>query len=151
MTTPKRRAMISPLEPFTMKTQPRMTTKGKTIGHSVVFLMVTVWLALHWSDVSAAQPAEMKLARPTPEQAAGRDRELGLSGDNDGQIDRATLDAWSAPYRGWHYHADPIIPSDFKIPGYQKFHSFDVPTVYQLPGQSTKWFMSFIGRVLFGR
>ncbi|MHC1763975.1 MAG: hypothetical protein AB9869_06680 [Verrucomicrobiia bacterium] len=65
--------------------------------------------------------------------------------DNAGQIDPATLDAWSAPYRGWHYYADPIIPSDFKITGYEKFHNFDVPTVYQLPGQSGKWFMSFIG------
>ena len=60
-------------------------------------------------------------------------------------IDRATLDAWSAPYRGWHYHPDPVIPSDLKIPGHEKFHSFDVPTVYQLPGQPGKWFMSFIG------
>ena len=97
------------------------------------------------SAASAAQAAEAKLARPAPEQAARQDLELGLSGDNTGQIDRATLDAWSAPYRGWHYHADPIIPSDFKISGYEKFHSFDVPTIYQLPGQPTKWFMSFIG------
>jgi alpha-L-fucosidase len=67
------------------------------------------------------------------------------SRDNAGQIDQATLDAWSTPYRGWHYYADPIIPSDFKMTGYEKFHSFDVPTVYQLPGQPGKWFMSFIG------
>ena len=65
--------------------------------------------------------------------------------DNAGQIDRATLDAWSAPYRGWHYHSEPIIPSNLKIPGYGKFHNFDVPTVYQIPGQPGKWFMSFIG------
>jgi hypothetical protein len=64
-------------------------------------------------------------------------------GEND--IDQATLDAWTAPYRGWHYYAKPVIPSDFKIPGYEVFHSFDVPTVYQLPGQQGKWFMSFIG------
>ncbi len=62
-----------------------------------------------------------------------------------GEIDRATLDAWSAPYRGWHHHAEPVIPSDLKIPGHEAFHSFDVPTVYQIPGQPDKWFMSFIG------
>jgi hypothetical protein len=61
------------------------------------------------------------------------------------RLERATLDAWSAPYRGWHYHVDPIIPADLKIPGHEKFHSFDVPTVYRLPGQPGKWFMSFIG------
>lgn len=59
-------------------------------------------------------------------------------------IDRPTLDAWTAPYRGWHYFADPVIPSDLKIPGHEKFHSFDVPTVYQLPGQPGKWFLTFI-------
>lgn len=59
-------------------------------------------------------------------------------------IDSATLDAWSAPYRGWHYYPELVVRSDFKIPGYEGFHSFDVPTVYQLPGQH-KWFMSFIG------
>jgi hypothetical protein len=48
-------------------------------------------------------------------------------------IDQATLDAWSAPYRGWHYFAEPIIPSDLKIPGHEKFHNLDVPTVYQIP------------------
>ena len=61
------------------------------------------------------------------------------------KIDQATLDLWSAPYRGWHYYADPVIPSDLKIPGYEKFHSFDCPTVYQIPGQKGKWFLSFIG------
>ena len=63
----------------------------------------------------------------------------------DNAIDQTTLDAWTAPYRGWHYYAEAIIPSNLKIPGYEKFHSFDVPTVYQLPGQSGKWFLSFIG------
>lgn len=60
-------------------------------------------------------------------------------------IDRATLDQWSAPYRGWHYYPDPVIPSDLIIPGFERFNSFDVPTVYQIPGQPGKWFMSFIG------
>lgn len=61
------------------------------------------------------------------------------------EIDQQTLDAWSAPYRGWHYYTTPVIPSDLKIPGSEGFHSFDVPTVYQIPGQQDKWFMSFIG------
>lgn len=84
---------------------------------------------------SAAQPTEVRLARPAPEQAAWQPLEL----------DKATLDRWSAPFRGWHYYPDPIIPSDFVIPGHEKFHSYDVPTVYQLPGRPGKWFMSLIG------
>jgi len=65
--------------------------------------------------------------------------------DSGTEIDRATLDAWAAPYRGWHYYPDPVIPSDLKIPGHEKFRNFDVPTVYQIPGQTGKWFMSYIG------
>ena len=61
------------------------------------------------------------------------------------KIDQATLDAWSAPYRGWHYYSEPVIPSDLKILGLEKFHNFDVPTIYQVPGQAQRWFMSFIG------
>ena len=59
-------------------------------------------------------------------------------------IDRTTLDRWSAPYRGWHYWPDPIIPAEPKIPGHETFRNTDVPCVYQLPGQSDKWYMSFI-------
>ena len=54
-------------------------------------------------------------------------------------------DCWATPYRGWHYASAPVIPSDLKIPGHEGFRSFDVPTVYQIPGQPGKWFMSFIG------
>ena len=61
------------------------------------------------------------------------------------RIEQGELDAWAAPYRGWRYAADPVIPSDLKIPGHEEFHSFDVPGVYQIPGQPGKWFMSFIG------
>ncbi len=60
-------------------------------------------------------------------------------------IDKTTLDRWAAPYRGWHYAAAPVIPSGLKIPGHETFHSFDVPTVYQIPEEPGKWFMSFIG------
>jgi len=59
-------------------------------------------------------------------------------------IDSATLDKWSAPYRGWHYYPTPVIPAEPKIPGYEKFKSTDVPCVYQLPGQASKYYMSFI-------
>ena len=65
--------------------------------------------------------------------------------DETSKIDRATLDTWSAPYRGWNYYSEPVIPSDLKIIGYEKFHNFDCPTVYQIPGQKGKWFLSFIG------
>ena len=59
-------------------------------------------------------------------------------------IDRETLDKWSAPYRGWNYWPDHVIPTEPNIPGYEKFHNLDVPCVYQLPGQPDKWFVSFI-------
>ncbi len=59
-------------------------------------------------------------------------------------IDRETLDAWSAPYRDWHYQAEHVISAQPKIPGYEEFHNTDCPCVYQLPGQPDTWFISFI-------
>jgi len=59
-------------------------------------------------------------------------------------IDRPTLDNWSAPYRGWHYWPDPIIPAEPKIAGYEGFRNTDAPTVYQLPGRPDTWYMTFI-------
>lgn len=58
-------------------------------------------------------------------------------------IDAATLDAWSAPYRNWHYYPDHVIPAEPRVPGLEKFASTDCPTVFQLPGDE-KWHMSFI-------
>ncbi len=58
-------------------------------------------------------------------------------------IDRATLDAWSAPYRNWHYHPDYVIPVAPAVPGFEDFKNTDVPTVYQLPGDPA-WYMSYI-------
>ena len=58
-------------------------------------------------------------------------------------IDRATLDAWAKPYRGWHYWPDHVIPAEPKIPGYEAFKNTDCPTVYQIPGDG-RWYMSFI-------
>jgi len=59
-------------------------------------------------------------------------------------IDAMTLEEWSAPYRGWHYWPEHVIPSQPKIAGYGQFHNTDVPCVYQLPGQGDRWLMSFI-------
>ena len=61
-----------------------------------------------------------------------------------GGIPRETLDQWSAPFRGWHYQPEHLIPDQPGIPGHPKFHSPDVPCVYQLSGQPDRWFMSFI-------
>ena len=60
-------------------------------------------------------------------------------------IDQPTLDAWSAPYRGWHYWPEPIIPAEPKVPGSEEFKNTDCPTIYQIPGQTDRWQMSFIG------
>ena len=59
-------------------------------------------------------------------------------------LNQTTLDAWSAPYRGWQYQPSHVVPEQPNIPGYEQFHSTDCPCVYQLPGQPEKWFMSFI-------
>lgn len=60
------------------------------------------------------------------------------------EIDDATLDAWSAPYRHWHYWPEHVISAEPNIPGYEAFKNTDVPCVYQLPGRGNTWFMSFI-------
>ena len=61
----------------------------------------------------------------------------------DHTIDRATLDGWSAPYRGWHYWPDHVVPAKPSITGHQAFGNTDCPTVFELPGSGT-WYMSFI-------
>ena len=58
-------------------------------------------------------------------------------------IDAATLDAWSAPYRNWHYWPDHVIPAEPRVPGLEQFVNTDVPCVYQLPGDD-RFYMSFI-------
>ena len=55
-----------------------------------------------------------------------------------------TVKQWSAPYRSWHYQPDHVIPAKPNIKGYEKVHMTDVPTVFQLPGDS-RWYMTFIG------
>jgi hypothetical protein len=60
-------------------------------------------------------------------------------------IDAKTLQDWSSKWRNWTYWPDPIIPANYRVPGYEEFHNFDVPTIYQLEEQPGKYFMSFIG------
>ena len=59
-------------------------------------------------------------------------------------IDADTMKKWAAPYRHWHYYPDHVIPPKPDIKGFEDVYETDVPTVYQLPGD-TKWHMSFIG------
>ena len=54
------------------------------------------------------------------------------------------LRKWSAPYRGWHYHPDHVIPAKPEIKGFEDVRMTDVPTVFQVPGDK-KWHMTFIG------
>ena len=65
---------------------------------------------------------------------------------SDGQttIDAQTVKKWSAPYRGWHYHPDHVIPAKPEIEGFEDVKMTDVPTVFQIPGDK-KWHMTFIG------
>jgi hypothetical protein len=59
-------------------------------------------------------------------------------------IDGATLDLWAAPYRGWHYWPDHVVPARPEIGSITNLLGTDVPTVYQVPGRD-QYFMSFIG------
>ena len=60
------------------------------------------------------------------------------------EIDQATVDQWSAPYRHWHYWPDHVVPSRPKIGDVTNLLGTDVPTVYQIAGDP-KWYMSFVG------
>jgi predicted GH43/DUF377 family glycosyl hydrolase len=59
-------------------------------------------------------------------------------------IDRPTLDRWSAPYRGWHYYPDWIIPPS-PADGLG-FSMVDCPTVWRLGGHWQMWYTGFDGR-----
>jgi hypothetical protein len=71
------------------------------------------------------------------------DRKENIVPDTTLTIDNKTLKEWSAPYRGWHYHPDHVIPPAPNIIGFENVHMTDVPTVFQLSGDE-KWYMSFI-------
>jgi len=59
-------------------------------------------------------------------------------------IDETTVKKWSAPFRGWHYHPDHVIPAKPNIKGFENVHMTDVPTIFRIPGDK-KWYMMFIG------
>ena len=43
------------------------------------------------------------------------------------EVDRETVARWSAPYRGWHYRPEHVLPAEPNIPGYGQFHNTDCP------------------------
>lgn len=61
-----------------------------------------------------------------------------------GEIAPETVRSWSAPFRGWHYYPDHVVPPAPEIPDIAGVKMTDVPTVFQLPGDP-RWYMSFIG------
>lgn len=59
-------------------------------------------------------------------------------------IDRSTLDQWAAPYRGWRYYPDHVIP-----PSPQdglNFSMTDCPLVWQQDGEWRMFYTGFDGR-----
>lgn len=50
------------------------------------------------------------------------------------KIDEETMKKWQAPYRGWHYYPDHVVPAKRGIKGFEGVVSTGVPTVFQLPG-----------------
>jgi hypothetical protein len=60
------------------------------------------------------------------------------------KIPLETVQAWSSPFRGWHYHPGHVIPAEPGIAGFSGVHMTDVPTVFQLPGDPN-YYMSFVG------
>jgi len=51
--------------------------------------------------------------------------------DDAAKIDDVTLKQWSAPYRGWHYWPEPVVPEKPHVPGLDKFQNTDCPCVFQ--------------------
>jgi predicted GH43/DUF377 family glycosyl hydrolase len=62
----------------------------------------------------------------------------------DNNIDKDTIELWSAPYLSWHYYPDHVIQPKPDISGYEDINKVDCPTIYQIPGDDA-WYMSFIG------
>jgi predicted GH43/DUF377 family glycosyl hydrolase len=65
-------------------------------------------------------------------------------GEGPAPITPDTVRQWSAPFRGWHYHPDHVMPAKPEIKGFEAVRMTDVPTVFQVPGDR-KWHMTFIG------
>ena len=57
------------------------------------------------------------------------------------EVDRETVSKWSAPYRGWHYRPDHVIPPEPNIPGYDAQFASD-PKVFR---DGDHWVMLYFG------
>lgn len=60
-------------------------------------------------------------------------------------ISSQDVHTWSNKYRYWHHHPSHVIRPDIVIKGHEGIQMTDVPTVYQLPGDDSMFYMSFIG------
>jgi sucrose-6-phosphate hydrolase SacC (GH32 family) len=66
---------------------------------------------------------------------------LSMSGEEiSAEIDRVTLDAWSAPYRNWHYYPDHVLPP--KPEDRLNFDMTDCPLVWR---HENEWRMFYTG------
>jgi predicted GH43/DUF377 family glycosyl hydrolase len=75
--------------------------------------------------------------------SAARGAEAPVTNVIGDSIDAATLQAWSAPFRNWHYWPTHVIPSRPVLPGATNILGTDVPTVFQIPGDE-KFYLSFV-------
>jgi len=78
--------------------------------------------------------------RPVPAKDGGASR--GAIGRE--TIDRETLDRWAAPFRGWHYNPDFVLPPS--PPDGLGFQSIDCPLVWKLGAEWQMWYTGFDGR-----
>src|SRR6185369_10889684 len=67
----------------------------------------------------------------------------GADATNTTDIDADTLAKWSAPFRGWTYWPEHVIPNSPPLPGATNVLGTDVPTVFQIPDDE-KFYMSFV-------
>ncbi|HOZ48294.1 MAG TPA: hypothetical protein PLO37_06210 [Candidatus Hydrogenedentes bacterium] len=75
---------------------------------------------------------------------AARGDEESLESEGSVTIDRATLDGWATPFRGWHYHPDHVVPPS---PGDGLgFQMVDCPLVWQHGDQWRMFYTGFDGQ-----
>jgi len=60
-------------------------------------------------------------------------------------ISSLDISTWSKKYKGWNHHPSYVIEPDVRIVGCEGIQMVDVPTVYQLPGDDLKFYISFVG------
>lgn len=116
---------------------------GTTTDGNGVFITVApgVGSSADYDRITVTIPATYTVAHP---KTFARLRATSTVTITPPPIDDATVAKWSAPYRNWYYQPNHVISSTPNIPGYASFQGTDVPTVYQLPGDTAKWYMSFI-------